>query len=103
MPIETDKLILSHKASLQKKYGKKLADITARVAKLVAADKKKEVVSKLIFLDDATTMKKYKSKPVKHADDPEEFKNAIDGLYKIFKPDYLMILGSTDIVPHCRF
>jgi hypothetical protein len=103
MPVETDKLILSHKGNLQKKYGKKLADITARIGRLIATDKKKEMVSKLIFLDDATKMKKYKSKPVKFADDAQEFKNAIDGLYKFFKPDYLMIVGSTDIVPHCRF
>ncbi len=103
MPTETDKLILSHKASLQKKYGTKLSQITAKVRKLIESDKKKDVVSKLIFLDDAATMKKFKSKAVKFADDPEEFKNAIDGLYKYFKPDYLMLLGSTDIVPHCRF
>jgi hypothetical protein len=29
-------------------------------------------------------------------------KNAIDALYRWFKPDYVMILGSSDVVPHIK-
>jgi len=61
------------------------------------------LTSLLVFADIASVMKKAKGKPVKDPTDPEQFKNAIDSLFNHYKPDYIMLLGATDIIPHCRF
>jgi hypothetical protein len=45
-------------------------------------------------------MKKLNASPVVKPKDPKQNKRAIDGVYKALVPDYLLILGSIDVVPH---
>jgi len=99
-----DKIIVTNRSALQNKYGSSgFKKIQAAVSRLIAADKQRNLNSLLVFVDVASAMKKVKGKVVKDVTDGEQYKNAIDALFNYYKPDYIMLLGATDIVPHCRF
>ena len=99
-----DKIIVTNRSALQNKYGSAgFKKIQTAVKQLIAADKKRKLSSLLVFVDVPSVMKKAKGKAVKDVTDPEQFKNAIDSLFNYYKPDYIMLLGATDIIPHCRF
>lgn len=97
--MKKDKLIVSNRSALVKKYGSKhktfLKDLTA----IKDFDKKRKLSTEIVFLDDATAMKKYKIPPVKNPEDQRQNKAAIDALYKHFQPDYLVIAGAQDVIP----
>jgi hypothetical protein len=96
-----DKLIVTNRKALGKKYGSKgLSKIRNALRSLVAADKKRGIQTRVVYLDDAPTMKKMGGKAVITATDPRENKIAIDAIFKSVNPDYLMILGAPDVVPH---
>ncbi len=44
-------------------------------------------------------MKGYKVTAVKNETDARQNKRAIDGLYKHFQPDYILIAGAQDVIP----
>ena len=99
-----DKIIITNRSALQNKYGSAgFKKIQTAVKHLIAADKKRNLSSLLVFVDDPSTMKKARGKAIKDVTDPEQYKNAIDRLFNYYKPDYIMLLGATDIIPHCRF
>ncbi|MRG48517.1 hypothetical protein GFS24_25600 [Chitinophaga sp. SYP-B3965] len=97
--MKKDKLIVSNRSALVKKYGSKhktfLKDLTA----IKDFDKKRKMSTVIVFLDDATAMKKYKVPAVKNPEDQRQNKAAIDALYKYFQPDYLLIAGAQDVIP----
>lgn len=95
-----DKVIVTNFSALRSKYGKGLARIEAAVKRLIAADKRRGIITRFIALDDAAAMKKLKAPPVTNASDFKQNKQAIDGVFRTLMPDYLMILGANDIVPH---
>jgi hypothetical protein len=96
-----DKIIITNHKALLKKYNSKgFAMIRKALTILVAADKKRGIKSRVVYLDDQNSMKKIKWKAVLNASDPCQNKVAIDAIFKFFNPHYLMILGATDIVPH---
>ncbi len=96
----SDKIIVSNFGQLSKKYGGGVAAIRKALRDLVKADKARGLVTKIVGLDDPAQMKKLKAPPVKKAGNARENKRAIDGIYKTLQPDYLMILGAIDVVPH---
>lgn len=99
-----DKLIITNRSALQNKYGSTgLQKIRAAIKQLIAADKKRNVRSLLVFVDDDAMMRKAKGKKVTDFTDAEQYKNAIDSLHHYYTPDYLMLLGAQDVIPHCRF
>ena len=94
-----DKLIVTNRSALRKKYGTRgLAKVMTAVKKLVAADRARGLVTRLLALD-STAMKRY-GVPVIDASSARQNKRAIDALYRALQPHYLMILGSVDVVPH---
>ena len=96
-----DKIIVTNSSALLKKYGTNgLASIRKALTGLIAADKKRGIKSRVVYLDNKTTMKKLGGKTVMNNVDPRENKAAIDGIFKAVNPDYLMILGGPDVVPH---
>ena len=101
MPTKTDKVIVTNFSALREKYGNDgLKKINTAVAALMAADKKRGLNDKYLGLDDAAAMKKLGAAPVKTAANRKENKTAVDGIYKSLAPDYIMILGSIDVIPH---
>jgi hypothetical protein len=97
MPV--DKLIITHRTALQKKYGPAFSDVSALLKKMVAVDKTKGLHSKTLFIDDVTAMKSCKARAVNKPGNEAQYKNAVDDLFTFFKPDYLLIFGSQDIIP----
>lgn len=96
-----DKVIVTNLTVLKEKYGAAgLATIKKAVSDLVAADKERGFKTVLIGVDDATALGKLKTTPVTKPTSPEQNKIAIDGIYKALTPDYLMILGAIDVIPH---
>ena len=96
-----DKVIVTSRIALRNKYGTNgLAKINAALKTLVAADKKRGLNTKVIYLDHAPTMKKFGAKPLANGQDCRSAKIAIDKIFTSLEPDYLMILGAPDVVPH---
>lgn len=95
-----DKIIVTNQAALRKKYGAGFAKIQAALKQLAAADKARGLKTRVIALDSAASMKKLKATAVTDPTNPKQNKQAIDGVYRALQPDYLMILGSVDVVPH---
>lgn len=96
-----DKIIVSNRLALKTKYGTAgLAAIGKALRQLVAADKKRGIATRVVFIDDPAAMKRLGAKAVDGVRDHRAAKAAIDQIFKKRKPDYLMILGSHDVVPH---
>jgi hypothetical protein len=96
-----DKAIVTNLTALKNKYGADgVTAIKSAVRDLIAADKERGLKTILTAVDDAAAMKKLDAPPVINALDPRENKKAIDGIYRALTPDYLMILGAIDVIPH---
>lgn len=96
-----DKIIVSNRSALKAKYGAAaVAKIKTAVNVLIAADAKRGIKSRLVYLDDAAAMKRYRGRAVVDSTSPRQNKDAIDAIFKTTDPEYLMILGSIDVVPH---
>ena len=96
-----DKIIISHRGALTKKYGSQgISRIRSAISDFIAADSARGVKTGLVFLDDNTAMKKFGAKAVDNAMDVRGVKAAIDKVFASQQPDYLMILGAPDVVPH---
>jgi hypothetical protein len=96
-----DKIIVTNLGALKKKYGANgLAKIRAAVKALISADKARGLQTRLIALDRASDMKKVHGSRVSAADNCQQNKKAIDAIYATLRPDYLLILGAIDVVPH---
>src|SRR5688500_16807439 len=97
--MKKDKVIVSNRSALVKKYGAKHKAILADLQSIQQFDKKRGLSTAIVFVDDATAMKKYKVPAVKTEDNARQNKMAVDALYRYFQPDYLLIAGAQDIIP----
>jgi len=96
-----DKIIVSNRAALTAKYGSAgVVKIRTAVTALIAADAKRGIKSRLIYLDDAVAMKSFKGRAVTIPGNMRENKDAIDAIFRTANPEYLVILGAPDVVPH---
>lgn len=96
-----DKIIVSNRSALIGKYRRAgLAKVETGVKVLIAADKARGLRSRLVYLDNSAAMKKMKGKAVAIAGNPRQNKQAIDAIFRATDPEYLMILGAPDVVPH---
>ncbi len=95
-----DKLIVTNLNVLGRKYGKGIREVEEAIQGLIDADAKRGLHTILVPLDDARALKPFNLAPVSQPLDPEQNKVCIDGLYTSLQPDYLLILGASDVVPH---
>ena len=96
-----DKVIVTNEGALRQKYGAAGWRAIAKAIKaLIAADKKRGLNTRLVALDRAATMKRLGGRAVNSVMDCRANKEAIDAIYTKLDPDYLLILGSLDVVPH---
>ncbi len=100
-----DKLIVSNGIALARKYkatGK--AAIDKAIKDLIQADAARGIVTSYVDLSDVTTMTSYGAVAIRKGDerDPKLNKRAIDKVYSggAGRPQYLMLLGSQDVIPH---
>jgi hypothetical protein len=98
--MEIDKVIITNMGALRDKYGKSMPRIERAVKRLVEADEKRGIESKVVALDAAPDMEAVRGRAVADKDDQKQVKNAVDAISKFYRPDYMMILGAPDVVPH---
>ena len=53
------KLIITSKGNLKSKYGSKFSDLQSLFSKLIAADKSKKLDTKIVFIGDPASAKKF--------------------------------------------
>lgn len=92
------KVIISSKKNIQSKYGKHFKTVDQLLTTLVKSDKKRDVQTTIIYVDDPVSARKAGIRPVQ-ALTRQSAKNAIDDIYKKIKPVYITIFGSQDIFP----
>ncbi len=98
---KVDKVIVTNVKALRAKYGAGgVATIRQAVRRLIAADKGRGLSAALVDLSSAAAMARSGGKAVTVPTDPRQNKQAVDAVYRVFSPSYLMILGSIDVVPH---
>jgi hypothetical protein len=95
-----DKVIITHMRALQEKYDKGFGRVWTAIERLVAADKKRGLDTTLVAIDSEPDMAAVQGAAVKEKDDQKAVKSAVDAISHAYAPDYIMILGAPDIVPH---
>lgn len=95
-----DKVIVTNVSALRAKYGDKFTRVKAAITAMIAADAGRDLVTRLIAIDSQTDMARVGGKPVTSADDQAGAKAAVDAIYAHDRPDYIMLLGARDVVPH---
>ncbi|MEQ1513478.1 MAG: hypothetical protein ABL934_12490 [Lysobacteraceae bacterium] len=95
-----EKLIVTHNGLLKAKYGAKFSAVNAALKALVASDKARGMNSKVISLDSAVELKRAGGVPVTESGGERATKAAIDALCNHHNPDYVLIVGAQDVIPH---
>jgi hypothetical protein len=96
-----NKVIVTNLAALETKYGAAgVKKINTAIKALIDADKSRGLKTQLMALDSAAAMRRVKGKNVSNPTDPKQNKAAIDAVCTAIVPDYLLILGAPDVVPH---
>jgi len=97
----SSKVTVTNYAAFTSKYGAAgVAKLKKAVARMVAADKLRGVQSRVADVSNAQHMKVAGGKRVADPLDRKANKDAVDVLFRKTRPDYLMLLGSVDVVPH---
>jgi hypothetical protein len=98
-----DKLIVTNVAALRAKYqAAGVAEIRGALEALIAADAGRGLVTRALDLSSRTQMRAVRGRPVRDPGHRRENKDAIDAAYRAITPDYLLLLGSIDVIPHQR-
>lgn len=95
-----EKLIVTHRGALRSKYGARRSEVVEALKRLIAADAARGLRAKLVYLDDAAALRRAKGRPALDPADERAAKSAVDALFRQFRPDYLLIVGAWDVVPH---
>jgi hypothetical protein len=96
--VTSKKILVSSKYNLQAKYDKKFSDVDKLLNDLVAADKKRNLDTQIIYIDDPASAKKAGIAAVSSVT-RQSAKNAVDELYNKTQPAYIVIFGAQDIIP----
>lgn len=100
-PQAVHKVIVSNRARLTTKYRAAFGGkIQPALTSLINADLGRGINTVVVYLDVAADMRGVGGKPVTNASNEQQNKNAIDAVYNYYKPDYLVILGAPDVIPH---
>ncbi|HVY06991.1 MAG TPA: C25 family cysteine peptidase [Burkholderiales bacterium] len=95
----TDKAIVTNAKALRAKYGADgFARIAAALDAMIRADAKRGLSTRVVAIDSRADMSRY-GKPVASAENARAAKSAIDAIHDREQPDYIMILGASDVVP----
>ena len=98
-----DKIILTNTAALKAKYGKSGAhSISVEIERLISSDRARGLTTRLVAIDDVRSMREFSAHPVTQATDARQNKQAVDDLYAALAPDYILLLGSIDVIPSQR-
>lgn len=95
-----DKVIVTNRSALQRKYGANWVSIQSAANALIAKDTTRGLTGRLVFLDDAADMGSVGGTAVGLSDNPPQNKTAVNAVVAALSPTYVMLLGATDVVPH---
>ena len=99
--MKVDKVILTNFSALRSKYGPSgVRAIRAGITRLIAADRARAISTRLIGIDDPRTMRAFSGSAVTKVASPQQNKKAVDAVYRALAPDYILLLGSVDVIPH---
>lgn len=94
------KLSITCRKKLAAKYDQDaLASIDAAVRAWIAADKARGLKTVHVAVDDAKALKPFKVPAIKGSVTAQKVKKTVDALVKKLNPDYIVLFGSTDVVP----
>jgi hypothetical protein len=95
-----DKAIVTNASALTAKYQKSgYGKIGAALKLMIEADARRGLNTRVIALDSKAGMAAYGRPPVTSPGDARATKRAIDAICAREKPDYILILGASDVVP----
>ena len=94
------KIIVTNLTALKKKYLDQVFQIQAALTPILAADKAQNINTTVIYIDDAAQMRVAGGVAVTDPANEQQNKAAIDALCAHYNPNYILILGSIDIIPH---
>jgi Peptidase family C25 len=95
------KLSITHRATLVRKYvPAALAKIDKAVEDWIAADAARGIKTVHVALDDAAAMRRLGVPAVAGKLTPLRTKRALDALARGLAPDYIVLFGGHDVVPH---
>ena len=99
--MQSIKLSITVKANLEKKYpAAARARLDATVAAWIKFDGARGIRTVHVAIDDAANMKPYQVPALKGAATADKIKKTLDALVAKLSPDYIVLFGSGDIVPH---
>ena len=99
--MQSIKLSITVKAHVEKKYpAAARARLDAAVAAWIKADGARGIRTVHLAIDDAADMKPYGVPALTGKATPDKIKNTLDALVAKLSPDYIVLFGSGDIVPH---
>jgi hypothetical protein len=91
--MKPDKVIITNMGALKEKYAERFGRVEQAIQRLIAADKKRGLDTKLVAIDSASDMSAVRAEVVKQKDDQGAVKKAVDAVFDAYEPDYIMILG----------
>jgi hypothetical protein len=95
------KVIVTNFAVLKNKYGSAgVTRIKSALQAVVAADAARGLATSVVDLGNAAAMRKVGVKEVPKPSSPKQNKDAVDAIYHASAPDYLVLLGAPDVIPH---
>ena len=102
MAARYDKVLVTHSGALRRKYGPAgAAAVRAALDALVAADAARGLLSRVLLLDNAASMKAVKAAAVPDGDWVAAVR-AVDLAATRWLPSYIALVGATDVVPQAR-
>jgi hypothetical protein len=93
-------VVVTNRGALRRKYGGEVERIEAAIQAFVTSRRDAEIDLQTLAVDDETQLRPLAVRPVADPRDLSGNKDAIDAICRVLEPDYLIILGSVDIVPH---
>ncbi len=95
--MKTNKLVLTNWSALVRKYGNRTKSVQAAVNRLIAADKKRGVRTKLVKLDELEPA--LGGENLAAVAGQRAAKRAVEKAVAKYEPEYLLLLGAGDVIP----
>lgn len=93
-------VVVTNFGSLRRRYGEDMDRIEAAMYEFVDSRRAQGIELQVLALDDQTQLRPFAVTPVADPSDLSGNKRAIDTICQLLDPEYLLIVGSVDIVPH---
>jgi hypothetical protein len=99
--VMTDKVLITNAHARRQKYGTRgYLKVRSALRHLIIADAEKGLKTLFVDISNRRQMKRYRSKAVLDPRSEFQNKNAVDLIYEVTKPHYLVLIGGPDIIPH---